>query len=192
MTCGLLRGRRFADMSGGCAKTVAANATRAKLPSNVRWNPGFFIRPRQRPRGGILHNTSKRNRAKPPECVHHRRKKRLVTPSADSPQSVSGRPFEPHGPRRIFMNSKNPVKKIGASVAITFAFIVLTYLLLPNGRSIGAAPHTPQIFPTTKSLAASAKADQTRMRAALGKLPLSFEMNRGQFPAEVQFASRGA
>ena len=38
------------------------------------------------------------------------------------------------------MNKKNPVTKIGASLLVTFALITLTYLLLPNGRSVGAAP----------------------------------------------------
>jgi hypothetical protein len=90
------------------------------------------------------------------------------------------------------MKTKNPVRKVGASVLITVALIVLTYLFLPNGQSIGAAPQNPQVSLSNKALTASVRADQKRTRAALGQLPLSFEMNRGQFPAEVQFVSRGA
>ncbi|MEY2550715.1 MAG: hypothetical protein QOG12_859, partial [Verrucomicrobiota bacterium] len=90
------------------------------------------------------------------------------------------------------MHKKNALNKIGGSLLFTLTLIALTYLLLPNGDSVGAAPLTPQIAPTTKTLVASVRADQKRARMALGQLPLSFEMNRGQFPAEVQFASRGA
>src|SRR5256714_15261301 len=89
------------------------------------------------------------------------------------------------------MNTKNPVNKIGASLLITVALITLTYLLLPNGRSVGAAPQL-QPGTTNKALASSVRADQKRMRMALGQLPLSFEMNRGQFDPQVRFASRGA
>src|SRR3954470_24956435 len=85
---------------------------------------------------------------------------------------------------------KNPLHQIGASLLITFAVIGLIYLLLPKEYSIGAAP---KFQPNTKnSLANSIRADQKRARIALGQLPLSFEANRGQFPAEVQFAARGA
>ena len=90
------------------------------------------------------------------------------------------------------MNNKNYVKKIGASLLLTLALIALTSLLLPKGQSVGAAPQTPQSLSNPKAMAASIRADQKRSRMALGQLPLSFEMNRGQFPAEVQFASRGA
>ena len=84
---------------------------------------------------------------------------------------------------------KNPFHQIGASVLITFAVIGVTYLFLPKEHSVGAAP---QAQPSSKSpLAASIRADQKRARMALGQLPLSFEMNRGQFPSEVLFASRG-
>src|SRR5438067_4103968 len=87
------------------------------------------------------------------------------------------------------MNTENPINKIGASLLITLALITLTYLLLPNGRSVGAAP---QLQPPGTTLAASVRADQKYMRMALGQLPLSFEMNRGQFDPQVRFASRGA
>ena len=90
------------------------------------------------------------------------------------------------------MNTKNPVKKIGASLLITLALVALVYLLLPNGRSVGAAPQLQPPGTSSKALAASVRADQKRMRMALGQLPLSFEMNRGQFDPQVQFASRGA
>ena len=40
-------------------------------------------------------------------------------------------------------------------------------------------------------MAAAVRADQKRARLALGQLPLSFEMNRGQFDPQVQFVSRG-
>lgn len=89
------------------------------------------------------------------------------------------------------MNNQNYVKKIGASLVLTLVLIALTYLLLPKGHSIGAAPQTPPGLSNPKAMAASIRADQKRSRMALGQLPLSFEMNRGQFPAEVQFASRG-
>jgi len=90
------------------------------------------------------------------------------------------------------MNTKNPVKKLGASLLITLALITLVYLLLPNGRSVGAAPQLQPPATSNKALAASARADQKRMRMALGQLPLSFEINRGQFDSQVRFASRGA
>src|SRR3954471_16673089 len=93
--------------------------------------------------------------------------------------------------RRIRMTKKNSAKKLGASLLFTLGLIGLTYLLLPHGDSVGAAPQIPQAI-SIKALNASARADQKQMRMALGQLPLSFEMNRGQFPAEVQFASRGA
>src|ERR1041384_8544625 len=89
------------------------------------------------------------------------------------------------------MNKKNSVKKLGASLLFTLGLIGLTYLLLPNGDSVGAAPQSPQAM-SIKALNASARADQKQMRMALGQLPLSFEMNRGQFPAQVQCAARGA
>src|SRR5258708_33783983 len=82
---------------------------------------------------------------------------------------------------------KNPAHRIGASLLVTLALVASTYLLLPNGRSVGAAPKTPP-----GATAASVRADQERARMALGQLPLSFEMNRGQFDPQVQFASRGA
>lgn len=85
--------------------------------------------------------------------------------------------------------TKNPFQKIGASVLITFAGIGVTYLLLPKGHT-GAAPQMPP--GGSRPLAAAAHADQKIARMNLGQLPLSFEMNQGQFPAEVQFASRGA
>src|SRR3954463_3105441 len=89
------------------------------------------------------------------------------------------------------MSKKNSGKKLGASLLFTLALIGSTYLLLPNGDSVGAAPQMPQGI-SPKALSASARADQKRMRMSLGQLPLSFEMNHGQFPPEVQFASRGA
>ncbi|HEX4631343.1 MAG TPA: SBBP repeat-containing protein [Chthoniobacterales bacterium] len=88
------------------------------------------------------------------------------------------------------MSKKNSGKKIGASLLFTLTIIGSTYLLLPNGDSVGAAPQMPQGI-SVKALSASARADQKQMRMALGQLPLSFEMNRGQFPAQVQFAARG-
>src|SRR5205814_3502051 len=90
------------------------------------------------------------------------------------------------------MNKKKAIKKIGASFIVTLGLIGLTYVLLPNGDSIGAAPKISSPASTQKAMAAAARVDQKRARMALGQLPLSFEMNRGQFPAEVQFASRGA
>src|ERR1700730_6353079 len=90
------------------------------------------------------------------------------------------------------MNTDNPGKRIGASLLITFALVALVYLLLPNGRSVGAAPQLQPGGTSTKALDASMRADQKRMRMALGQLPLSFEMNRGQFDPQVRFASRGA
>ena len=89
------------------------------------------------------------------------------------------------------MNNKKAVRKIGASFIFTLALIGLTYALLPSGDSIGAAPKVSPVLSTPKAMTAAAKLDQKRMRMALGQLPLSFEMNRGQFPPEVQFASRG-
>ena len=47
------------------------------------------------------------------------------------------------GNKEIPMNAKNPVNRLGASLVITLALIGLTYLLLPNGRSVGAAPKPP-------------------------------------------------
>ena len=90
------------------------------------------------------------------------------------------------------MNKRNPLKKIGASLFVTLALMTLTYLLLPNGSSIGAAPRLQPPGTNTRALAASARADQKRMRATMGQLPLSFEMNQGQFDPQVRFASRGA
>ena len=89
------------------------------------------------------------------------------------------------------MNKKKAIKRIGASFIFTLGLIGLTYLLLPNGDSIGAAPRISPTASTQKAMAA-ARADQQSARMALGQLPLSFEANRGQFPPEVQFASRGA
>jgi hypothetical protein len=85
-------------------------------------------------------------------------------------------------------NTHPATKKIGASVLVTLALIVLSYLLLPKVQSVGAAPTKPR----AKAEVASAKTADKRARAALGGLPLSFEMNRGQFDPQVQFASRGA
>ena len=89
------------------------------------------------------------------------------------------------------MNTKNPVKKIGASLFFTLALMTLIYLLLPNGRS-GAAPQVRPPGMSNKALAASVRADQKQMRMNMGQLPLSFEMNQGQFDPQVRFASRGA
>ena len=90
------------------------------------------------------------------------------------------------------MNTKNPVKKIGASLFFTLALMTLIYLLLPNGRSVGAAPQLQPPGTNTRALAASVRADQKQMRMNMGQLPLSFEMNHGQFDPQVRFASRGA
>lgn len=89
------------------------------------------------------------------------------------------------------MNTKNPVKKIGASLFFTLALMTLIYLLLPNGRS-GAAPRLQPPGTNTRALAASVRADQKQMRKTMGQSPLSFEMNHGQFDPQVRFASRGA
>ena len=89
------------------------------------------------------------------------------------------------------MNTKNPVKKIGASLFFTLALMTLIYLFLPNGRS-GAAPQVRPPGMSDKALAASVRADQKQMRMTMGQLPLSFEMNHGQFDPQVRFASRGA
>ena len=88
------------------------------------------------------------------------------------------------------MKYKTPATKIGASVLVTLGIILLSYLLLPQVTSIGAASGPAQIAPR-KSAAAAAKAAEKRARAALGQLPLSFEINRGQFDPQVQFVSRG-
>jgi len=89
------------------------------------------------------------------------------------------------------MNKKKAIKKIGVSFLFTAGLIGLTFALLPNGDSIGAMPRISPTASTQKAMTAAARADQKRARMALGQLPLSFEANRGQFPAEVQFASRG-
>src|SRR5205085_5771014 len=76
-----------------------------------------------------------------------------------------------------------------ASGLATLALVILSCLLLPNDRSIGAAPKAQ---PSDKNaMAAPVLADQKRARMALGQVPLSFEMNRGQFAPQVQFVSRG-
>lgn len=85
------------------------------------------------------------------------------------------------------MKHKTPASKISASVLVTIALIVLSYLLLPKVHSIGAARTLPR-----KNADAAARAADKRARMALGGLPLSFEMNRGQFDGQVKFASRGA
>ncbi|HYJ03789.1 MAG TPA: SBBP repeat-containing protein [Chthoniobacterales bacterium] len=88
------------------------------------------------------------------------------------------------------MKKKTPASKIGASLLVTLAVIMLSYLLLPQVTSIGAA-NGPAQSPQRKSAAAAAKAVEKQARLALGALPLSFEMNRGQFDPQVQFVSRG-
>jgi len=89
------------------------------------------------------------------------------------------------------MKNNTPATKIGASLLVTLAVIILSYLLLPKTPSIGAAPGATQIA-QRKIAAAKAKVAEKQARLALGGLPLSFEMNRGQFDPQVQFASRGA
>jgi hypothetical protein len=81
------------------------------------------------------------------------------------------------------MKNKKPVTKISASVLVTIGVIILSYLLLPKVHSVGASKSAD---------VAAIKAADKRARMALGGLPLTFEMNRGQFDAQVQFASRGA
>src|SRR4051794_10754318 len=83
------------------------------------------------------------------------------------------------------MKMQNPVTRIGASLVVTVLLILATYLLLPKDRSVGSPPR-----PATNAADAKTRADQKRVRMAMGQLPLSFEMNRGQFDPEVQFASR--
>src|SRR2546423_7530661 len=89
------------------------------------------------------------------------------------------------------MNNKKAVRKIGASFILTLALVGSTYVLLPSGDSARAASKVSPTISTPKAMAAAARVDQKRARTALGQLPLSFEINRGQFPPEVQFASRG-
>src|SRR4051812_11559056 len=158
--------------------------------TNLDLKPGFFIA-----------------RARGAEFRSARDPQRLIRGKRDKWVPLSEKSCHPGGsvsriaaPRDVIavrhkedpMNKKNARNKIGGSLLFTLALIVLTYLLLPNGDSVGASPRTPQAASTTQTLAASVRADQKRARMALGQLPLSFEMNRGQFPAEVQFASRGA
>ena len=83
------------------------------------------------------------------------------------------------------MKNINSAKKIGTSLLLTLALIALTYLLLPKGHSVGAAPQMPQGVSSQKAMAASIRAEQKSARMALGQLPLSFEINRGQLVARV-------
>jgi hypothetical protein len=76
---------------------------------------------------------------------------------------------------------ENPAHRIGASLLVTLALVASTYLLLPNGRSVGAAAKASPSATDKNAFAVSVRADQKRARMALGQLPLSFEMNRGQF-----------
>ncbi|MFL6590318.1 MAG: hypothetical protein ACJ8M4_09110, partial [Chthoniobacterales bacterium] len=84
------------------------------------------------------------------------------------------------------MKMQNPVTRIGASLLVTLLLILATYLLLPKDHSVGSMPR-----PSMTAADPKIRAEQKRVRMAMGQLPLSFEMNRGQFDPEVQFASRG-
>src|SRR5438105_9891625 len=96
------------------------------------------------------------------------------------PSAVKGEPMK---------NTIRLTQKYASGLA-TLALVILSCLFLPNDRSIGAAPKAQ---PSDKNaMAAPVLADQKRARMALGQLPLSFEMNRGQFAPQVQFVSRGA
>src|SRR5205814_4120379 len=85
----------------------------------------------------------------------------------------------------IMKNTIRVTQKYASGLA-TLALVILSCLLLPNDRSIGAAPKAQ---PSDKN--AAAPIDQKRARMALGQVPLSFEVNRGQFAPQVQFVSRG-
>ena len=62
------------------------------------------------------------------------------------------------------MNTENPINKIGASLLITLSLITLTYLLLPNGRSVGAAP---QLQPPGTTLATKLPAASLRYMSSV-------------------------
>ena len=77
---------------------------------------------------------------------------------------------------------------IGTTLLVTLALSV-GYLMLPKVQSARAAS---PVGASAKPRGTASHSAQQRARAAHGTLPVSFEVNQGQFDAEVQFASRGA
>src|SRR5438445_6055573 len=88
--------------------------------------------------------------------------------------------------------------KIAAQAACLCSLVavagLLTATLLPTHQS-GARfreNQRPQTSPESSSLRSPQRAGTVRLRASYGKLPLSFEINRGQTDARVNFLSRGS
>src|SRR5881394_1213709 len=191
MICGFVRAL-LGRFSGGSARSVTVHASSTVQASRTDriWNTGFFIRSW---RGNHVEelislnpNSAERGkmRVSNPEekaCQPGTRLSRIASPR----RALTG------CGRRIPMNNKKAVRKIGASFILTLALVGFTYVVLPSGDSARAASRVSPAVSTPKAMTAAARIDQKRARMALGQLPLSFEMNRGQFPPEVQFASRG-
>src|SRR5687768_8566470 len=61
----------------------------------------------------------------------------------------------------------------------------------PPAHDPSSRPEASVVRPTLRTLAPADAAATTRVRDAYGKLPLSFELNRGQTDPQVKFLSRG-
>jgi len=88
------------------------------------------------------------------------------------------------------MNKKKAIKKIGASFIVTLGLIGLTYVLLPNGDSIGAAP---KIYPRLRPESDGRRCASRPKTRADGARATAFVVrnNRGQFPARSNLPPGG-
>jgi hypothetical protein len=83
------------------------------------------------------------------------------------------------------MNKTNASTTLATTLLVA-ASLSLGYAILPKAQTARAAS------PASAQQTAAAANAQQRARAALAQVPVSFELNRGQFDPQVQFKSRGA
>ena len=89
------------------------------------------------------------------------------------------------------------LRKIAAPAACLCSLVavagLLTATLLPTSPSSGTPPRNQPLRtgPENSSLRTPQAAGAARLSANYGKLPLAFELNRGQTDARVKFLSRG-
>src|SRR5689334_1199321 len=83
-----------------------------------------------------------------------------------------------------------------AVLALTFTCALYSLAALAHSSVIEPKfHHTAQVDHSRAAMTSLAKADQatrSRISEAYGKLPLSFEINRGQVARDVRFLSRGS
>ena len=155
----------FFAASGGWARTVPVSASNAAQPSqtNLQWNPGSFICPRQRRRVKGIYGTSPQNRPRQQKRVPRGEEK------ACHPDAPLSRIAVPDTRRTIHEHKESCQKNRCEPVLHARAHDPDLSVAAQRTFRQGCAPQLRPPGTRTRALAASVNADNKQMRMNMGQ-----------------------